>query len=43
LVVEGSNVTVCVEAEAFKKIDVPEWLRQRLEYHLETSDPQSTP
>lgn len=40
LVVEGSNVTVCVEAEAFKKIDVPKWLRQRLEYHLETSEPQ---
>jgi len=42
LVVEGSNVTVCVEADAFKKIDVPGWLRQRLDGHLETSDPSST-
>src|SRR4030042_2844012 len=36
LVVEGSNVTVCVDADAFKKTDVPDWLRQGLEKHLET-------
>jgi acyl-CoA thioesterase FadM len=36
LVVEGSNVTVCVAADAFKKTDVPDWLRQGLEKHLET-------
>ena len=36
LVVEGSNVTVCVDADAFKKTDVPDWLRHGLEKHLET-------
>jgi|GEM_PF-3345072 len=30
LVVEGSNVTVCVHSDTFEKIDVPDWLRQGL-------------
>jgi 4-hydroxybenzoyl-CoA thioesterase len=30
IVVEGHNVTVCVRADTFEKIDVPEWLRQGL-------------
>jgi len=30
LVVEGHNVTVCVRATTFEKIEVPEWLRKAL-------------
>jgi acyl-CoA thioesterase FadM len=29
-VVEGLNITVCVRADTFKKIEVPEWLRSAL-------------
>ena len=36
LVVEGSNVTVCVRTDSFEKIDVPDWLRQGLKTHLRT-------
>ena len=35
IVVEGSNVTVCVKTDVFEKIDVPEWLRQALKRHSE--------
>lgn len=31
LVVEGSNVTVCVHPDTFEKMPVPGWLRQGLE------------
>jgi len=31
IVVEGSNVTVCVKTATLEKIDLPEWLRQGLE------------
>lgn len=30
LVVEGSNVVVCVHSDTFEKIDVPDWLREGL-------------
>ncbi len=30
LVVEGSNITVCVATETFEKMTVPPWLRARL-------------
>ena len=30
LVVEGSNITVCVQIDTFQKMDVPDWLRQKL-------------
>ena len=30
LVVEGSNITVCVQIDTFEKMDVPDWLRQSL-------------
>ncbi len=33
MVVEGSNVTVCVKTDAFEKINIPEWLRQGLKTH----------
>jgi 4-hydroxybenzoyl-CoA thioesterase len=33
LVVEGSNVTVCVRTKTFEKIEVPEWLREGLKAH----------
>ncbi len=36
LVVEGSNVTVCVKTDSFEKIDIPGWLRQGLKTHLRT-------
>ncbi len=34
LVVEGSNVTVCVKTDTFEKIDIPEWLRQGLKAQM---------
>ena len=34
LVVEGSNVTVCVETDTFDKIDIPEWLRKGLNNYV---------
>ena len=34
LVVEGSNVTVCVKTDTFEKIDIPEWLRQGLKTQM---------
>jgi len=37
LVVEGSNVTVCVKTDTFEKIDVPEWLRQGLKTQMRAS------
>jgi 4-hydroxybenzoyl-CoA thioesterase len=30
LVVQGHNITVCVRADTFEKIEVPEWLRSAL-------------
>jgi len=27
----GHNVTVCLDMDTFKKIEIPDWLRQRLE------------
>jgi 4-hydroxybenzoyl-CoA thioesterase len=38
LVVEGSNVTVCVSSDKFKKIEVPSWLRKGLQPHTEVSN-----
>lgn len=40
LVVEGSNITVCVTADTFKKIGVPEWLRHSLNAYMERFDTQ---
>ncbi|MCJ7747529.1 MAG: acyl-CoA thioesterase [Desulfobacterales bacterium] len=36
IVVEGSNVTVCVKTDSFEKIDIPEWLRQGLKTQMVT-------
>lgn len=30
----GHNVTVCLDMDTFKKMQIPEWLRQRLEAQL---------
>lgn len=35
LVVEGSNVTVCVTADGFAKVEVPAWLRDPLTAYME--------
>jgi 4-hydroxybenzoyl-CoA thioesterase len=35
MVVEGHNITVCVSAETFEKIDVPDWLRKGLTSYME--------
>lgn len=32
--VEGHNVTVCLDMDRFKKRDIPDWLRQRLETQI---------
>jgi 4-hydroxybenzoyl-CoA thioesterase len=32
--VEGHNVTVCLDMDSFKKRDIPDWLRQRLETQI---------
>jgi 4-hydroxybenzoyl-CoA thioesterase len=37
LVVQGSNVTVCVQTDTFAKIEVPAWLRQGLEEYTARS------
>jgi 4-hydroxybenzoyl-CoA thioesterase len=29
--IEGHNVTVCLDMDSFKKRNIPDWLRQRLE------------
>ncbi len=34
LVVEGSNVTVCVKTDTFEKRDIPEWLREGLSHYV---------
>ncbi len=34
LIVHGLNITVCVVPDTFKKIEVPEWLRQGLSKHM---------
>ena len=31
---EGHNVTVCLDMDSFKKRDVPDWLRERLEKQI---------
>ena len=31
---EGHNVTVCLDMETFKKREIPDWLRQRLQAQL---------
>ena len=36
IVVEGSNVTVCVKTDSFEKINIPEWLRQGLKTQMVT-------
>ena len=36
IVVEGSNVTVCVKTDTFEKTDIPEWLRQGLKTRMVT-------
>ena len=39
LLVEGSNVTVCVTSDTFDKIEVPDWLREGLEaYRIRSGD-----
>ena len=35
LVVEGSNITVCVQMDTFEKMDVPDWLRQSLTAYMQ--------
>lgn len=35
LVVEGSNVSVCLQIDTFEKMDVPEWLRQSLTAYMQ--------
>jgi 4-hydroxybenzoyl-CoA thioesterase len=42
MVVEGSNITVCVNADTFQKIDVPEWLRMGLTAYIERFDKKQT-
>jgi len=32
--IEGHNVTVCLDMESFKKRNIPDWLRQRLEAQI---------
>jgi 4-hydroxybenzoyl-CoA thioesterase len=32
--IEGHNVTVCLDMDTFKKRDIPDWLRQRLEKQI---------
>jgi 4-hydroxybenzoyl-CoA thioesterase len=36
LVVEGQNITVCVKADTFEKVDIPEWLRVQLTKYMQT-------
>ena len=43
MVVEGSNVTVCVKTDVFEKIDVPEWLREGLKSHSEQAVRRNRP
>ncbi|MBN1847665.1 MAG: acyl-CoA thioesterase [Deltaproteobacteria bacterium] len=38
LVVEGHNITVCVRADTFEKIELPDWLRQGLNDYIERSN-----
>ena len=38
IVVEGHNVTVCVQNDTFEKIKVPEWLRRALKDYMDTFD-----
>lgn len=38
LVVEGSNVTVCVRSDTFETVDVPDWLREGLADYAARSD-----
>ncbi len=35
VVVEGRNVTVCVRTDTFEKIEVPDWLQERLNAMLQ--------
>ena len=35
MVVEGSNITVCVRTDNFEKINVPQWLRKDLTAYME--------
>lgn len=39
VVVEGNNVTVCVRADTFEKIEVPEWLRRGLAAYTARLEP----
>ena len=34
-VVEGHNVTVCVDPDTFKKMEIPEWLRKGLTDYMD--------
>lgn len=36
-VVEGMNVTVCVNPDSFQKIEIPDWLRKELKKYMERS------
>ena len=42
LVIEGQNVTVCVSADTFSKMEIPEWLRKALTNYMETYDRKSS-
>ncbi|MCP4352861.1 MAG: acyl-CoA thioesterase [Desulfobacterales bacterium] len=37
VVVQGHNVTVCLNLDTFKKTDIPGWLREKLMNQLQTS------
>lgn len=41
VVVEGSNVTVCVRTDNFQKLDIPQWLRKDLTAYMEEFDKSS--
>jgi 4-hydroxybenzoyl-CoA thioesterase len=36
IVVEGNNVTVCVKADTFEKINVPEWMREGFNNYMQS-------
>jgi 4-hydroxybenzoyl-CoA thioesterase len=38
IVVEGSNITVCVRTDNFEKRDVPQWLREALTRYMINHD-----
>jgi len=38
IVVEGSNITVCVRTDTFEKINIPSWLREGLTDYMNSFD-----